>query len=1396
MMELVLQRTGSQILVKLGDTEATAALADLVLTESTWQQIHDDAQTYGRRLFQALFSAEQQRMLLAFASTNNRLLLVAEDPLLAAVPWEYLRDQQGKLLASRVPLVRGLPAAQRQGKHSVNEPLEILAVAASPTDTERLMDSEVEWRKLITAITTTVPSRTLTLKRVRPPTREQLKHFQSHQGTTIIHFMGHGICQEGKNFLVFEDMQARSQKVDIVDFVDTLAKRIFLVVLDSCLSAAVGSGNLGNLAGSLVQHGIPYALVKQYNLPDDATSMLNETLYSSLLQSRSLEETVMHLRRALEEPSMLAHGHWLAGVPVLYTSLQESGPVLELTSGPAVVEPNPRQLEQTHKLSALSQAPYFIGRQEEIAEAGDVLLAPEAQGFVLLRGLGGIGKTSLAHELAERVSWYYEDRVLACSFAALAHSDLHQRGSIDEIFEEDFLHRLARFYQLDPIAYPDLTQLQAAILAKRTCIRSLLVFDAMETVFDTRLQERPVVQRLCAFLSRLREGNGITLFASRQNLPADWGTHPTIVLAGLSEKAGAALFYATLPEASKHRALSREAQRALSRRVQGHPLSICILAARFAEAQVPDLETFLAESEAELQIAEQRADSTGLEDFAGLQTLSACLTYSIARLTPEQTQVLQTISLFQTPFPPDFAARLLEDEQAITYLPTLLNLGLLAVRPQSQTFSAENLRLLELHPMIRQYINLYLPPIEPVWHKRHSYIYASLLIQADKDYDKDAHLRYLVGLTLPDSEAALKWFEQEQRSKLAYYLARSYERIGRNRRALTLYEEALAIDQQLGDAHEIAANQHAIGRVLIELGKLEKALCHLEEALATFQKISEPFNMAATQHTIANVLWRQGKPERALSLLAEASCTIQQIGGKPESVAAIQNTMADILVRQGRVSEALAHYKHGLHIYQKLDNARSVALTRQTIASLLIQQDHLQEAQTLLTQSLRTFQELNDLRQSAVTQQTLAQVLTNQGRQREALDLFREALHAFQILGELRNVAAIQHAEGHILASSGRYTEAFSLYEQALKLQKHPQVNNVRGAAVTQMSMANVLIAQDKLPAALTLMQQALRAFQDLGDLHNITTAQQNIAQIFVDQDEAQQAHALFEQALLTAQQLSDVHEMAVTQANFSQFLFLQGETQRALAMVWESYINLQRHGYVRDALGIQENLLYNKWQLLGSTVFDTAWAMVIHEPQPSWLRDSDPELARTNTPDDFEPGLQEALPFDIKLVTNSIAALLGTSEKKIAYAGYLTELAQETTDQQLMTLIQVIQLALFRCDDLSQSGQELTGSYRRAWDTIAITVESGGIGPEIFVQLTNNTLAVLGSARSQSNEWKKAILGTLKQAKAHGDFKMASLLTALVELLDADGKPASLGNGLQGIYARTWQTIVEHLPK
>src|SRR5579884_3707031 len=126
MPELHLQRTGenlASLTITLGDISASLPWADVAPDEMMGQRIYFDAVKYGHDLFDTTFRDESLRTALSNLRTNERLVLVTTDQPIASIPWEYLREPDDRLLATRLTLVRSVPEARANPGLDFTKPL-------------------------------------------------------------------------------------------------------------------------------------------------------------------------------------------------------------------------------------------------------------------------------------------------------------------------------------------------------------------------------------------------------------------------------------------------------------------------------------------------------------------------------------------------------------------------------------------------------------------------------------------------------------------------------------------------------------------------------------------------------------------------------------------------------------------------------------------------------------------------------------------------------------------------------------------------------------------------------------------------------------------------------------------------------------------------------------------------------------------------------------------------------------------------------------------------------------------------------------------------------------------------------------------------------------------------
>jgi hypothetical protein len=168
-------------------------------------------------------------------------------------------------------------------------------------------------------------------------------------------------------------------------------------------------------------------------------------------------------------------------------------------------------------------------------------------------------------------------------------------------------------------------------------------------------------------------------------------------------------------------------------------------------------------------------------------------------------------------------------------------------------------------------------------------------------------------------------------------------------------------------------------------------------------------------------------------------------------------------------------------------------------------------------------------------------------------------------------------------------------------------------------------------------------------------------------------------------------------------------------------------------------------------------------------------------------------LPFDPELIPQSVAALRGTPQDRLAHLQRIAPLLEQAEDTGLRALLSVIQAALVG-GDLAELGRGLTGVYTQVWHTITVAVSGEDTGVAMLSTIASNTLAVLGPMPERRSEWRSTLVSLRNQATVQGDRPLIAFLDAVLGLLDAGGNPTGLGQGFAGVYAAVWLGIVNGL--
>lgn len=413
----------------------------------------------------------------------------------------------------------------------------ILILAANPKNTTRLrLDQEV--REISNGLERARMRDQFVLKQVwaaRPvDIRRAMLDFQPN----IVHFCGHG----GTEGIFFEDDQGQACLVEakaLAEFFSLFKDSVECVILNACYSEIQ--------ARAIAEH-ILYVIGMSKEIGDNAAIEFAVAFYDAIGAGRSYEFAYNVARNALQWrnlPDSL--------IPVLIKAHQRS-----------TFTYRGDKLLDFRMLKSYRQ---FVGREKILLEAITALSDPLGKWIVGIDGMGGIGKTALAVEIAERClrDTLFEHIIWIQSPKSLSFIRCDQASRLRGLTYDTVLDTIA--WQL---GYPSLQS--EDIQAKELRIHSLLEDLKTLVVLDNLESAGEPQDKIAECLDRILKPSK-ALLTSRHRFK---GNIYSIHLSGLSEEESINLLQQEAAERgiARVRNASTNELREIANAVGGSPLAL------------------------------------------------------------------------------------------------------------------------------------------------------------------------------------------------------------------------------------------------------------------------------------------------------------------------------------------------------------------------------------------------------------------------------------------------------------------------------------------------------------------------------------------------------------------------------------------------------------------------------------------------------------------------------------------------------------------------------------------------------------------------------------------------------------------------------------------------------
>lgn len=343
---------------------------------------------------------------------------------------------------------------------------------------------------------------------------------------------------------------------------------------------------------------------------------------------------------------------------------------------------------------------------------------------------------------------------------------------------------------------------------------------------------------------------------------------------------------------------------------------------------------------------------------------------------------------------------------------------------------------------------------------------------------------------------AIELDNQEQQALILQATGIAYKLMNKPAEALRNYQDAISINERLGQKRGVAASLVEIAQVQLMLGKPDAALSAYKEALNIRKEIGAKKEAGDTLIDLGVYYMERGQADQALQAFKE-SLQIQRDAGDETYQGLCLNNIANAYSLKGENEDALTYLQQSLQIREKLNVPGDIAATLQNLGSVYAALGQYDQAMTSYMRGLDLYRKSGDNRGAASMSHSMGLIFEYQGRVGPAIGALQDAVKTFRDLGDRSSTMADSLDDlADALAKAGRGSEGTKLVAEAEELGRGLKNDLLLASALN--SQGDLSFYQGDLKSAKSSYEQALRLSSHTKDKEIGLTSRINLARVAV----------------------------------------------------------------------------------------------------------------------------------------------------------------------------------------------------------------------------------------------------------------------------------------------------------
>jgi tetratricopeptide (TPR) repeat protein len=353
----------------------------------------------------------------------------------------------------------------------------------------------------------------------------------------------------------------------------------------------------------------------------------------------------------------------------------------------------------------------------------------------------------------------------------------------------------------------------------------------------------------------------------------------------------------------------------------------------------------------------------------------------------------------------------------------------------------------------------------------------------------------------------------------------AYQRQSKFNEAVDAFQRSYELLEKLDDDHGQAMVLNSLGGVLQRQGNFDDAVNAFQRSYELLVELGDDRGQAMVLNSLGGVLQRQGKLDEAANAFQKSYELLVELGDQ-RGQAMVLNSLSGVLQRQGNFNEAAKTLQKGVDIEEKLGNERGQAMILNSLGGLLQRQGNFEKAVEALQKSAKIEEKIGNRHGQAKVLNSLGGVYQRQGEFDEAFDAFLKSYDLLKKLNDEAGQAKVLTSLGGVLQRQGKFNEAIDALEKSAVIEE--KLGNEVGQAKVLNSLGGVLQRQGKFDEAVSAFQKSYDISERLDDDRSLAMVLNSLGGVLQRQGKFDEAVSAFQKSYDISERLDDDRSLAM----------------------------------------------------------------------------------------------------------------------------------------------------------------------------------------------------------------------------------------------------------------------------